>query len=318
MKRILIYAEHDYQSDAVNLLETAGRIYGEESFESCALIVNAEGNSLSGYFDVLYRVSDDRIRLYDQKSMADLVAGLHREYGFDSILIPATPQGRMLAPRVAMKLKTGLVADVTEIGGSKEALELVRPAYSGRIMAGIHIKGEGPAMMTVRPGIFSYPRNRSVNTRVIEPEGLPAPSRGIRRIQRKEKPLEYDIRESDVLISGGGGVSKDFATLKPLAEALKGQISASRAVVDKGIVARTVQVGQSGKTVSPSLYIALGINGAIQHVEGLKNVDNIISVNINRNAPICSLSDIVVEGDAVTFINNLLERINKEKKDGTD
>jgi len=102
-------------------------------------------------------------------------------------------------------------------------------------------------------------------------------------------------------------VSTNLATL------LHGEVSASRAIVDKGIVSRAIQVGQSGKTVSPSLYIALGIHGAIQHIEGLKDVDFIISVNTNKNAPICSISDIVVEGDALTFIHRLVEKIERGK-----
>jgi electron transfer flavoprotein alpha subunit len=127
---------------------------------------------------------------------------------------------------------------------------------------------------------------------------------------KKAKTIHYDIRETDVLISGGAGVD-DMKELEVLATLLKGDVSASRSVVDKGMVSRALQVGQSGKTVSPTLYIALGIHGALQHVEGLKDVSYIISVNTNRNAPICSISDIVVEGDALTFVQRLVKRIEK-------
>jgi len=113
-----------------------------------------------------------------------------------------------------------------------------------------------------------------------------------------------------VLVSGGGGVIGQFHHLERLACKLGGQVSASRKIVDHGIAPRSIQVGQSGKRVSPKLYIALGINGAVQHVEGLKQVGSIISVNLDRNAPICSLSDIVVEGDAVTFIEKLVKMID--------
>lgn len=111
----------------------------------------------------------------------------------------------------------------------------------------------------------------------------------------------------------GGGTARSFHKLESLADVLDGQVSASRKIIDKGIVSRSVQVGQSGKTVRPKLYMALGISGAIQHVEGLKNVENIIAVNTNRSAPICSLSDIVVEGDASEFIDKMVQRIRDGK-----
>ncbi|MDA3846272.1 MAG: FAD-binding protein [Vallitaleaceae bacterium] len=128
-----------------------------------------------------------------------------------------------------------------------------------------------------------------------------------------KKVERYDITDSEVLISGGGGTIKDFGKLELLADALHGQVSASRKIIDQGIATRGIQVGQSGKTVNPKLYIALGINGAIQHIEGLKNVEHIISVNTNRDAPICSLSDLVVEGDAFEFIDKIVLKIKQNK-----
>ncbi len=312
MKRALIFTEQDYQNDAVDLLETVRQIYGEEPYRTYALVMNADGKDLMSLFDAVIRLSDSNIRDYDLTAAADIIAGLHSRYKFDSILMPASPRGRMLAPRVAMRLKTGIVADVTEIYRTEDRLELVRPAYSGRIMAGITVTGDGPVMMTVRSGVFTYEQKKAVHTEIIEADELPYRRGGINLLGCEEKIIEYDIRDSGVLISGGGGISGDFDSLKPLAQALGGQVSASRAIVDKGIVPRSIQVGQSGKTVSPGLYFAVGINGAIQHVEGLKNVDYIISVNTNRNAPICSLSDIVVEGDASTFITKLTNKIMEE------
>nr|MDA3941003.1 FAD-binding protein [Spirochaetia bacterium] len=119
-----------------------------------------------------------------------------------------------------------------------------------------------------------------------------------------------------VLISGGGGITGGIPQLYSLAEELNGKVSASRRIVDQGLAPRNIQVGHSGKTVSPRLYMALGINGAMQHVEGLRNVESIISVNTARNAPICSLSDIVVEGDAREFVESLTTRIKVYRSQG--
>ncbi|MRR32189.1 electron transfer flavoprotein subunit alpha/FixB family protein, partial [bacterium] len=227
---------------------------------------------------------------------------------------------RMIAPRLAMRLQAGLVADVTAINREGNELLAIRPAYSGRMLASIRFAGEGPVMMSIRPGVFhsensgASRENSPVDwTTRIEPF-VPRQVRDgkIRRLSVTKKEQIYDIRESDVLVSGGGGVIGKFHHLERLARKLGGQVSASRKIVDQGSAPRSIQVGQSGKRVSPKLYIALGINGAIQHVEGLKQVEHIISVNINKDAPICSLSDIVVEGDAVTFIEKLVHKIEEE------
>ncbi len=313
MKKVLIYVEPNHSKDGINLTETARQIYQNEKYEIYALIINGETHSLDGAFDVILSLTDENISYYDQIAITDIITHIHTIYTFDAILIPATHWSRILAPRVAMSLNTGLVADVTNISHGKQGLELIRPAYSGRIMACIQIVGEGPIMLSVRPGVFQHTHGEKLQTRIIPLQGVLYKTGGMREIERKEKKIDYDIRDSNVLISGGGGVEKYFKELEPLAALLQGNISASRAIVDKGIVTRNFQVGQSGKTVSPSLYIALGIYGALQHIEGLYNVNYIISVNTNKDAPICSLSNIVVEGDAYTFIQKMIQKIQKEK-----
>ena len=165
-------------------------------------------------------------------------------------------------------------------------------------------------MMSVHSGLFAYQQREEVKSTYTLLEGLPYRYGAIAVKDTKEKSIPYDITESDVLVSGGAGFS-DVKILENLATLLGGHVSASRAVVDKGLVSRAIQVGQSGKTVSPSLYIALGIHGALQHVEGLKDIPHIISINTNKNAPICSISDIVVEGDALPFVTKLIQKIEE-------
>lgn len=313
MKRVLIYAESEYPADAINLLDAAGRMYSDEPYETYTIVINNDIQPVMGWFDVILQI-EEPVRDYDHLAISDLLTRVHEKYCFDSILIPATKVGRLVAPMAAMKMKTGLVADVTEVCRTEKEVLLVRPAYSGRIMAGITVSGDGPVMLSVRPGVFEYEGTKTAKSKVVKLKGLSYRTGGIRLLRINAKVVEYDIRESNILISGGGGVSKNFEALKPLAEAMGGHVSASRAVVDKGIVPRSLQVGQSGKSVSPGLYIALGISGAVQHVAGLNKVNYIISVNTNRNAPICSMSDIVVEGDAVKFIERLVERINRGDK----
>ncbi|MCG8683684.1 MAG: electron transfer flavoprotein subunit alpha/FixB family protein [Desulfobacterales bacterium] len=314
MNRALIYLDGESPEDAFELLDAASRMYGDESYESYGFLLNGDEARFLGHFDHLLRIQDPNLKPYDLKAVCRAIGTLHEKYGFHSILMSASPRERMLAPRVAMRLETGLVADVTEIRRTTDKLELIRPAYSGRVMAAIEVTGPGPVMLTVRSGVFNDGRTGIKTTTIVNLGSLVPESGGIRLLEAREKPKDYDIRESDVLISGGGGIAGEFEVLKDLARVLGGHVSASRAVVDQGIADRSIQVGQSGKTVSPKLYMALGINGAIQHVEGLKDVDTVISVNTNGNAPICSLSDIVVEGDAHAFTMKLLKKIQREER----
>ena len=348
MKRTLIFQDTERIERTVDLLAAAGKMYGEEQFEAYALVIggpgapdapdssggtggpdssddtNSHAGPLAGYFQHIIRVARQVAEPHDQLGICEIMTGLQREYQFDSILVPATPFGRMIAPRLAKQLHTGIVADVTDIRRQDGRIEIIRPAYSGRLMAAIVTRGQGPVMLSVRPGVFTYSGADStrgggsaagVKTEVREYTTAPESHSSLKPLEVKEKQISYDIRESDVLISGGGGVQRSFAGLQRLADALHGRVAASRKIVDRGLAPRSIQVGQSGRTVSPRLYIALGINGAIQHVEGMKNIESIISVNTNRNAPICSLSDIVVEGDAMEFTDKLTEKIEAFRRE---
>ncbi len=310
MKRCMIYIDPENIKSAMDLREVARRIYGD-ACETIAVSVNQTYGEVKGAFDQFIHVEEEKVFQSDAMMVTDVLEELHETYAFDCILIPATHQGRMLAPRLAMRLHVGLVADVTDIQYQGDQLEMIRPAFSGKIMAAIKQMGEGPLMMSVRPNVFQYEDAREKETKIIAFKPRKVRDQGLKLLETKEKPQTYDIRDSEVLISGGGGMLKQFDQLSTLADYLGGHVSASRKVIDKGVASRRIQVGQSGKTVSPKLYIALGINGAIQHVEGLKNVEHIISVNTNKDAPICSLSDLVVEGDALEFVERITEKIRQ-------
>lgn len=310
MMKSLIFIDNEELKSSIDLLEVIRQI-GSETGESYGLCINNKTLMTNRAFDKLIMVECPSIEK-DAKSIADIIEELQLIYKFDHIVIPATHLGRMLAPRVAMRLHVGLVADVTAIKSDQGQLEMIRPAFSGKIMAGIVQMGNGPTMMSVRPNVFSYEGEANKTTKIIDYVPKRAVESDLILLEEEKKQDSYDIRDSQVLISGGGGVHKKFGKLEQLATALNGQVSASRKIIDKGLAPRTIQVGQSGRTVTPKLYIALGISGAIQHIEGLRNVECIISVNTNANAPICSLSDIVVEGDAEVFIDRLVEKINRE------
>lgn len=308
--KVLIFLDTYNLVHSIDLLEVAERLFNK-TVETYGLVTTKDLQQSTGYFDYLFEGIQNDKDSYDSEKVADYVEKIHEIHKFDAILLPATFIGRMLAPRIAMRLHTGLVADVTDLNCEGKTIEMIRPAFSGKIMASIVNVGNGPIMMTVRQNVFQYngyPQKKTVVLKGQEPVQM---SDNLAILDIEDKNVSYDIRDSEVLISGGGGANQVFHRLEELSGLLKGNVSASRKIVDQGLASRAVQVGQSGKTVTPKLYIAVGIDGAIQHVEGLKNVEHIISVNLNKNAPICALSDIVVQGDAGQFVEKLIERINR-------
>jgi electron transfer flavoprotein alpha subunit len=315
MKKVLVYIEKEAVQESLGLLGAAELMYsqsfGGEGYRSFGLCTGQKCPETEGVFDSLFCPKDGDIEEWDLSRITGWIEQLQKEYLFDAILIPATVFGRMLAPGLAMRLHTGLVADVTGVRYRNGSMELVRPAFSGRMTAGIICRGPGPVMMSVRPDTFEYGGAKNKKTELIWLSSGASKGSGIRLVEKINKPEQQDIRDADVLVSGGGGVQQRFDELELLARALHGMVSASRRVVDSGTAPRHVQVGQSGKTVSPRLYMALGISGSIQHVVGLKNAGTIITVNRDRHAPICSLSDIVVEGDAGEFIRRMVKRIEE-------
>lgn len=312
IKKCLIFYEENQGTFAKDLLEVARQMYGE-NFESYALVVNTLNvNDIIG-FDYVLAATEQLIADDDQVNMTNLIETCYQAYKFDAVLFLATHLGRMLAPRLAMRLHVGLVADVTAIKRHDDGvIEMIRPAFEGKMLAGITNTGGRPILMSIRPGIF-IPESRTIKI----PTFLACPSTTIekvalKRVNRINKPDIRDIRESRILVAGGGGVLKDFAALDELAQALGGLTAASRRIVDNNKADRAIQVGQSGKIVHPDLYIALGIYGALQHVAGLNRVKHLIAVNTNVNAPICSLADMVVVGDAAEFVRKLIQRIKDE------
>lgn len=315
MKHCLILMDDNRPETNLELLEVTRRIYGENPVYTMGLQLDPGTEKPLEAFDAIIAFKCGAIPVYETANIAAGVAKLHDTYCFDSILIPATMFGRMAAPRIAMRLGVGLVADVIDVEQVDGQLEMIRPAYSGKMMAGIVKKGLGPLMMTIRENTFPAATGIVKQTRhmVFPFQRQPC---GVTFIGSRAKPVASDIRESEILISGGGGVLEKFSRLHDLAEALHAQVSASRRVVDSGVASRKIQVGQSGKTVSPRLYIALGIDGSVQHIEGLRNVEHLIAVNTNKDAPICSLANLVIVGDAIEFIDLIVARIQQQESKG--
>ncbi|MCX7903235.1 MAG: electron transfer flavoprotein subunit alpha/FixB family protein [Caloramator sp.] len=236
------------------------------------------------------------------------------------ILIGATNIGRDLGPRLAARLKTGLTADCTglDIDENTKNLLMTRPAFGGNLMATIECPNHRPQMATVRPGVFPLPCADDRREGKVERIDIKIKEEEIRTVVEKiVKSLDekIDITEAKVIVSGGRGIGnkEGFEMLKELAHLLGGVVGASRAAVDAGWIGKDHQVGQTGKTVRPKLYIACGISGAIQHLAGMQESEYIIAINKDENAPIMSIADLAIVGDVYKVIPELINEIKAYK-----
>lgn len=285
------------------------------------------GHDVTGLASDLARYGADRVIIVDNPALniymtEPYVRVLHEIvelYHPDIVLYGATAVGRDLAPRVSARVHTGLTADCTklEIQAETNHLMMTRPAFGGNIMATILCPEHRPQMATVRPGVMerAQPAEKPA-CRVEEYEaGDLQSSINVEILDVLKKINEkMDIMDAQILVSGGRGMGapENFKILEELADELGGTISASRAAVDAGWQPKDRQVGQTGKTVRPNLYIACGISGAIQHLAGMEESDMIIAINQDDTAPIFQVADYGVVGDALKIIPMLTQAVRNQ------
>lgn len=257
---------------------------------------------------------------YSTDAYANAVCELVAKYGPTSMLIGATNNGRDLGPRVACRLKTGLTADCTALDVDEESgnVAWTRPAFGGNLMATIMCPNTRPQIGTVRPGVFKKSEPKEGSAVVIR-EDIHMDMKDIRtkvlEIIQEMAAEEVNLEDAEIIVSGGRGVGgpEGFAPVRALAEALGGTVGASRAAVDAGWIPHAHQVGQTGKTVAPKLYIACGISGAIQHLAGMSGSDTIVAINKDPEAPIFDVADYGVVGDLFEVLPVLTEEIKKAR-----
>ena len=299
------------------------------------------GSDVKGLVDDLAAYGADKVIVVDDKELkeyrtepyAHALASVINEFKPEIVLVGATAIGRDLGPTVSARVATGLTADCTvlEIGDfplvpipGKESEQLhkqllmTRPAFGGNTIATIACPYNRPQMATVRPGVMQKIEPISgAKAEVSEFNPGFTPNNKYVTIKEVVKAVSdvKDIMDAKILVSGGRGVGspENFKILEELAEALGGQVSCSRAVVDSGWKPKDLQVGQTGKTVRPQLYFAIGISGAIQHVAGMEESDIIVAINKDEDAPIFDVADYGVVGDLNKIVPQLTAAIKAEK-----
>ncbi len=271
--------------------------------------------------DIVWMIDMPSIKGFHDEVVADAFAELMRQEKPEIFIAPATDIGRALTPRIAAILKTGLTADCTELDVDPETRLLLqtRPAFGGNIMATIYTPYHKPQMATVRPHMVKPAesddrRKGEVKKFDYQPDPLLLAAKAIIEIVEEEKD-EVKLEDAEIIVAGGRGVGgpDGFKVIYELAHELGGAVGASRAAVDEGWIPYPHQVGQTGKTVSPKLYIACGISGAIQHVVGMRTSDIIVAINKDPMAPIFDIADYGIVGDLFEVVPALTEAIRKIK-----
>ena len=257
---------------------------------------------------------------YSTDAYTIALVALIEKYAPLSMMIGATNNGRDLGPRVASRLETGLTADCTALAIDEESGKVAwtRPAFGGNLMATILCPEHYPQIGTVRPGVFKKSAETEAKAEIIE-EPIHVEAEKIRtqilEIIKEMGADDVDLENAEIIVSGGRGVGgpEGFAPVKALADALGGTVGASRAAVDSGWISHAHQVGQTGKTVAPKLYIACGISGAIQHQAGMSGSDVIVAINKDPDAPIFDIADYGIVGNLFDVLPVLTEEVKKAK-----
>ena len=300
--------------------------------EVTAILVGSDvkglADELAAYgADKVIVVDDPELKEYRTEPYTHAVASVIEKYKPEIVLVGATAIGRDLGPRVSARVQTGLTADCTvlEIGdfplnpipGKEQKhnqLLMTRPAFGGNTIATIACPDNRPQMATVRPGVMQK-REKVEGAKAVVEEfnpGFTPDNKYVEILEIVKSVVDtVDIMDAKILVSGGRGVGspENFKLLEDLADALGGTVSCSRAVVDSGWKPRDLQVGQTGKTVRPSVYFAIGISGAIQHVAGMEESDIIIAINKDETAPIFDVADYGIVGDLNKIVPMLTEQI---------
>ncbi|MBR3102366.1 MAG: electron transfer flavoprotein subunit alpha/FixB family protein [Lachnospiraceae bacterium] len=338
-KGVYVYAQqvdNEISPIAFELLGKAKDLAAPLATQVTAVLI---GSGVKGLADRLAEYGADRVIVVDDPELKDYrtepyahaLASVINEYKPEIMLVGATAIGRDLGPTVSARVATGLTADCTQLDigdfplnpipgqeQKKNQLLMTRPAFGGNTIATIACPDNRPQMATVRPGVMQkIDPIAGAKAEVIEYNPGFTPDNRYVTIKEVVKAVSdtVDIMDAKVLVSGGRGVGspENFKILEDLAEALGGTVSCSRAVVDAGWKPKNLQVGQTGKTVRPNLYFAIGISGAIQHVAGMEESDIIVAINKDEDAPIFDVADYGIVGDLNKIVPQLTAAIKAEK-----
>jgi electron transfer flavoprotein alpha subunit len=325
-KGIWVFAEQHrghVQEVAYELVATGRRLAKDRGCELAAVVLghnvqDSAAHLIAAGADKVYVVDQPELAEYEADVYTDALNQLIARHKPEVILAGATAVGRAFFAKVAVRARTGLTADCTALSIDKEShlLHQTRPAFGGNIMATIMTPNHRPQMATVRPKVFKMATPDPKRTGETLLEALTLVAAGTRIVKAERNASNVNIAEAEIIVAGGRGLKKaeNLEQLRRLADLLGGVVGVSRACVDAGWISAAHQVGQTGKTVCPKIYLAFGISGAIQHLEGMRGADTIIAVNNDPNAAIFGVADLGIVGDLFEILPMLVEAV--EAKSG--
>ncbi|MGB5895534.1 MAG: electron transfer flavoprotein subunit alpha/FixB family protein [Ignavibacteriaceae bacterium] len=303
---------------AFETVSAAYKIGSELNLEAEAVVV---GNEISNINDVgkygiskVVHLKNADLTNYSSSGYRDAIVNYANEVDADYIILANTSLGKDLAPRLAVKLGAGCLMDCVKLDTSSGEVTATRPVYAGKALVDVKFNSV-KRVITIRPNVFKAQlmENSSVGVTVNE---VSSPNLKTRVVDFKKSEGKLDVAEADIIVSGGRGMKgpEHFNLIEDLADSLGAAVGASRAVVDAGWRPHGEQVGQTGKTVSPSLYVACGISGAIQHLAGMSSSKYIVAINKDKDAPIFNIADYGIAGDVFDILPVLTEEIKKIKQ----
>ncbi len=323
---VCIYAEHrlgKLASVVPEIIGTAKELNRVIKKRISAILLgsklkNIAQDIISYGVDEVWMIENQKIEEFSEDIQAHLAAEIIKEKKPELFLGGGTISGRSLFPRIAAKLSTGLTADCTELTIDPETklLKQTRPAYGGNIMATILCENHRPQMATIRHKVMKpADRIEGYKGKIINMNHIIIPESVIEVLEYVMESNEIvNLEDADIIVSGGRGINspKNITIIEELAKTIGGAVGASRSVVDEGWIPYSHQVGQTGKTVNPKIYIACGISGAIQHLAGMKSSEIIIAINSDPNAPIFDFANYGIVGDLFEVIPELIKEVKKE------
>jgi electron transfer flavoprotein alpha subunit len=318
--KILVFIEQRNGSVKKSSLEAcsaAANLAKQLNYEIEAICIgnNAENLESVGDFGItkIVHYKNEQLQYYSSSAYADILAEHFNSSGAGVLILSNTSLGKDLAPFVSVKTEAGLLIDCINLSVASNDIVAVRPVFAGKSLVECKIN-TAKKIFTLRPNVFGFNETEKVQAQV-ELKIVDNPNLKTKVVEIKKSEGKLDVAEADIIVSGGRGMKgpENFSMIEELAGVLGGAVGASRAVVDAGWRPHSEQVGQTGKTVSPNLYIAVGISGAIQHLAGMSSAKYIVAINKDKDAPIFGIADYGIAGDLFEVLPALTEEIKKVK-----
>lgn len=314
---VLEQRENKIKKSSFEVVSTAAGLAKDIGLAAQAVVIgdtveNIQDISKYGITNVTH-FKNSQLTNYSSSAYTDIIAEFAKEISAEYLLFSATSLGKDLSPRVAVKLDAGCIVDCTNLQTVDGSVVVTRPIFAGKALMDVKPKSE-IKIISLRPNVFKANDSSSDSTNVVE-KSVDNPDLSTKVIEFKKSEGKLDVAEADIIVSGGRGLKapENFKLVENLADALGAAVGASRAAVDAGWRPHREQVGQTGKTVTPNLYVACGISGAIQHLAGMSSSKYIVAINKDKDAPIFSVADYGIAGDVFEILPVLTEEIKKIK-----